>query len=122
MIKKLLDLKGLKEVVKFEIFELILEYFEFDNIIFLRHTLFQINIINIEKNLLLNSKHKKDLLVCNWINEKEKSIDTLCQHFPPIEFCFNQPCIVDPDIMLDLLFNTLKNSIIREGKVNNKFF
>ena len=36
----------------------------------------------------------------------------MCQHFPTIDFCCNQPCRIQPDLFLDLIFNTLKNSII----------
>ena len=110
--KKLLDLEGLKEVVKFEIYELILDHCELENILFLKQTLNQINTLNIEKKNLINSIYKNDLLVLKWINDKTESIDSLCQHFPTIDYCYNQPCRVAPDLFLDLIFNTLKNSII----------
>ena len=110
--KKLLDLVGLKEVVKFEIYELILEHFIIENSEFLKQTLIQINALNIAKHLLLTSNFKNDLLVLMWIQDKIKSIDTLCQHFPPLEVCYEFPCKIEPDLFLDIIFNTLKNSII----------
>ena len=108
----LLDINGLFESVKFNIYETIIEYFDMPNKVFLKECLARISILHIEKIALLNSKFNQDTLVMNWIKIKDATISDLCSNFPPIEDCYLFPSTTSPEIFLDILLMNIKNSII----------
>ena len=109
---KILDISGLFESVKYNIYETIIEYFNLPNKAFLKECLTRISILHMEKVALLNSKFNQDSLVINWINIKEATITDLCSNFPTIEDCYLFPCTTSPEIFLDILLMNIKNSII----------
>ena len=109
---KCLNLEGLFEAVKFNIFETILDYFDVPNKVFLTECLARISVLHMEKVNLLNSDFNQDALVLDWINIKEVSISNLCSNFPSIEECYLYPSTTSPEIFLDILLMSIKNSII----------
>lgn len=108
----LLDLPGLFDTVKFAFYELILESYNLENHEILLNALQTINLLSKEIVFLKDSQFKSDAFVDIWIKSKESKLRTLCALFPDINDCYSRVCQYDPGKFLELILNTLKNSII----------
>ena len=105
----LLNLDGLYDSTKFSLYETILEHFELPNKQFLIDLLPSINLLSMELILLSKSDYSGDALVKIWILDKQSKLSELCDFFPPIPDCYNFPCNLGPELLLDLLLNQINN-------------
>ena len=108
----LLDLDGLFDSVKFDVYSLILDHFDIPDKEILRGALRNIN-IHYKNFLNLDTcYHKNDAIIRELRRYSLDQIDYLCSRFPSINDCYSFPCNVDPKAFLETLGNTLKNSTI----------
>lgn len=107
-----LDINGLHEAVLYSVYELLLDYYTFENQQQLRNALNEISVLFNLKFDMETCFHKDDLLVKNFIEKYERKINNLCNLFPPIQECFQLPCSINPDLIVEVLLNTMTNTII----------
>ena len=108
----LLDIEGLDDIVKFNIYGSICDYIELPDLIARKTDLGRINVLSKELVWLGSSVHANDLLVKNWIDDKSRLVNILCRRFPSIVECYEFDCPIGWDLFYEILMNNLTQCII----------
>ena len=110
----LLDLQNLKETVQFELIGTILEHYDVPNKAMLKQFYEDISIMNYQLNNLLIHRgiHPGDQFIDVIIDSLENNIANLCLRFPALDEMYSYPCNISLDCVLEVILNTVKNSVI----------
>jgi exonuclease III len=108
----LLDIEGLDDIVKFNIYGSICDYIELPDLMARKTDLTRINILSKELVWLGSSVYVNDLLVKKWIDDKSRQVNLLCGRFPSISDCYEFECPIGWDLFYEILMNNLTQCII----------
>ena len=108
----LLDIEGMDDIVKFNIYGSICDYIELPDLQIRKIDLANINILSKEIQWLSVSVHINDLLVKKWLDDRTRQVNVLCGRFPSISDCYEFNCPIGWDLFYEALINNLTQCII----------